>query len=114
MKDIPDVHGDKIFNIISFSVKFGQQAMFRFASNLLVGLLSLTGFGIITQVFSKLITSYQAISRLVIGSSLLGISYNIYNKSNTIDVKQENIVFDYYMYIWKIFYICYILLPFIK
>lgn len=43
MKDVPDVKGDKIFKISSFSVKLGQEKVFRFACSLLTLLLASTG-----------------------------------------------------------------------
>lgn len=43
MKDVPDAHGDRIFDIRSFTVRIGQKRVFRTMKNLLVGLFGVSG-----------------------------------------------------------------------
>lgn len=44
MKDVPDIRGDLIYKIPSFSVKLGAKKMFRIAYRLLYSLLGITSF----------------------------------------------------------------------
>ena len=41
MKDVPDAHGDRIFDIKSFTVRIGQKRVFHTMKNLLIALFGL-------------------------------------------------------------------------
>ncbi|KAL2232842.1 UNVERIFIED_CONTAM: Homogentisate phytyltransferase 1, chloroplastic, partial [Sesamum indicum] len=92
-KDIPDIAGDKIYGIQSFSVRLGQERVFWICISLLemayaVALL----VGATTScIWSKWIT--------VIGHTLLGLL--LWDRAKSIDLKSKASITSFYMFIWK-------------
>ncbi|GFP96910.1 probable homogentisate phytyltransferase 1 chloroplastic [Phtheirospermum japonicum] len=73
-KDIPDIVGDKIYGIQSFTVRLGQEK--------------------------------------VIGHTLLGLL--LWNRAKSIDFKSKASITSFYMFIWKLFYAEYLLIPLVR
>ena len=113
MKDAPDVEGDLIYKIPSFSVQLGAGKMFRFAWKLLFGLLTCSS----TACIYLLGKDYGAIGvgrrlgRLGLGGILAAIALDAKRRAVTIRGSDSKKIFDYYMYTWNVFYACYALLP---
>ncbi|XP_011069932.1 homogentisate phytyltransferase 1, chloroplastic isoform X1 [Sesamum indicum] len=105
-KDIPDIAGDKIYGIQSFSVRLGQERVFWICISLLemayaVALL----VGATTScIWSKWIT--------VIGHTLLGLL--LWDRAKSIDLKSKASITSFYMFIWKLFYAEYLLIPLVR
>lgn len=132
MKDVPDIRGDLIYKIPSFSVKLGAKKMFRIAYRLLYSLLGITSF---ITFFSYLTTSSisgnflissltSSISRftsvlqntsstmkLLISVIFFMMTYDVRSRAKKIEADNPDKVFSYYMHIWNIFYLCYLVLP---
>jgi len=113
MKDVPDIKGDQLFDIPSFSVQQGSKKMFNIAKTILLGLL-------ISSASSSLVMlglQYNTISnitkgcRVALSLILLAISADLGRKAMKVDTDNSKQIFDYYMYVWVIFYACYLLLP---
>jgi homogentisate phytyltransferase/homogentisate geranylgeranyltransferase len=113
MKDVPDIKGDQLFDIPSFSVQLGSKKMFNIAKTILLGLL-------ISSALSSLVMlglQYNTISnitkgcRVALSLILLAISADLGRKAMKVDTDNSKQIFDYYMYVWVIFYACYLLLP---
>lgn len=105
-KDIPDIVGDKIFGIQSFTVRLGQQKVFwiciwllemAYAVALLVGASS-------TFLWSRYIT--------VLGHAIL--SSLLWNRAKSVDLSSKAEITSFYMFIWKLFYAEYLLIPLVR
>ncbi|KAL6965229.1 hypoxanthine-guanine phosphoribosyltransferase, partial [Sarracenia purpurea var. burkii] len=105
-KDIPDIDGDKIFGIRSFTVRLGQKRVFwicisllemAYCVALLVGAAS-------SSLWSKYIT--------VLGHTILASI--LWNRAKSIDLKSKAAITSFYMFIWKLFYAEYMLIPLVR
>lgn len=121
MKDVPDIQGDKMFQISSFSVKLGAKTMFDIAWRLLVFLLVTTSMGsistlIVPQIMnvSPAATRVTTICRITLALVLNLFAIDVTKKANKVDIDKPNMIFKYYMHIWNIFYACYFLLPLVR
>ncbi|PKA56909.1 putative homogentisate phytyltransferase 1, chloroplastic [Apostasia shenzhenica] len=105
-KDIPDIEGDRVFGIRSFSVRLGQKRVFWICVYLLqmaysvaiaVGATS-------TCLWSKLIT--------VIGHAALGSI--LWTNARAVNLTSKTAITAFYMFIWKLFYAEYLLIPLVR
>ncbi|XP_073305044.1 homogentisate phytyltransferase 1, chloroplastic isoform X1 [Primulina huaijiensis] len=105
-KDIPDIVGDKKYGIQSFTVRLGQEKVFwvciflleiAYAVALLVGATS-------SCTWSKWTT--------VIGHTILGLL--LWNRAKSTDLKNKVAITSFYMFIWKLFYAEYLLIPLVR
>ena len=113
MKDVPDVAGDSIANIRSFSVRVGQKTIFKKARQLLSILLYGFGFGFLNGTRYAPDTTVF-LCRAVVGFAAMFAGFKVRQKSFGVDPEDSNQVYDYYMYLWKIFYLSYFALPFAR
>ncbi|KAL6508998.1 hypoxanthine-guanine phosphoribosyltransferase [Orobanche gracilis] len=105
-KDIPDIVGDKIYGIQSFTVRLGQERVFWICI-LLLEMAYAVGFfvGITSSsTWSKWTT--------VIGHTLLGLL--LWNRAKSFDWKSKASLTSFYMFIWKLFYAEYLLIPLVR
>ncbi|XP_021724962.1 homogentisate phytyltransferase 1, chloroplastic-like [Chenopodium quinoa] len=105
-KDIPDMEGDRIFGIRSFTVRLGQKRVFwicisllqiAYAVAILVGASS-------SFLWSKLIT--------VVGHGILAAM--LWRSANSTDLSSKVAITSFYMFIWKLFYAEYLLIPLVR
>ncbi|KAL6539683.1 hypoxanthine-guanine phosphoribosyltransferase [Orobanche hederae] len=92
--DIPDIVGDKIYGIQSFTVRLGQERVFWICILLLEMAYAVAFFVGITSssTWSKWTT--------VIGHTLLGLL--LWNRAKSCDWKSKASITSFYMFIWKI------------
>ncbi|XP_057497933.1 homogentisate phytyltransferase 1, chloroplastic-like [Actinidia eriantha] len=105
-KDIPDIDGDKIFGIRSFTVRLGQQRVFWICISLLemaYGVAVLVGAAS-SCLWSKYIT--------VLGHAILASI--LWNRAKSIDFQSKAAITSFYMFIWKLFYAEYLLIPLVR
>ncbi|PIA40843.1 hypothetical protein AQUCO_02400119v1 [Aquilegia coerulea] len=105
-KDIPDIDGDKIFGIQSFTVRLGQKKVFWTCIYLLemaYGVALLVGAAS-SCLWSKLIT---VIGHIILGSIL-------WYRAKSTDLKSKDDITSCYMFIWKLFYAEYLLIPLVR
>ncbi|KAG9456347.1 hypothetical protein H6P81_000855 [Aristolochia fimbriata] len=105
-KDIPDIDGDRIFGIRSFSVRLGQKRVFwtciyllemAYTVAVMMGLAS-------SCIWSKVAT--------VLGHIILaGI---LWTRAQSIDLKSKAAITSFYMFIWQLFYAEYLLIPLVR
>ena len=121
MKDIPDIVGDRLFSIPSFSVKLGAKRVFDFAWQLLFSLLSLSAFACSASVIPTLL--HAGANKAVLGNNLsrvassvvlFALSKDVKKRASVVKPEDSDSVFKYYMQMWNIFYACYIILPFLR
>ncbi|XP_031261321.1 homogentisate phytyltransferase 1, chloroplastic-like [Pistacia vera] len=105
-KDIPDIEGDKIFGIRSFTVRLGQERVFWTCISLLqmaYGVAILVG-ATSSFVWSKIIT--------VLGHGMLASI--LWNRAKSVDLKSKTAITSCYMFVWKLFYAEYLLIPLVR
>uniref|UniRef100_A0A0E0LE84 Homogentisate phytyltransferase n=1 Tax=Oryza punctata TaxID=4537 RepID=A0A0E0LE84_ORYPU len=93
-KDIPDIEGDRIFGIKSFSVRLGQNKVFWIC----VGLLEMAYcVAILMGATSACLWSKYA---TVAGHAILAAI--LWNRSRSIDLTSKTAITSFYMFIWKV------------
>lgn len=113
MKDVPDAHGDRIFNIRSFTVRLGQKRIFGTMKNLLTLLFGVFGGAMIRwTTLAPLMTA--AVRRGLVGLACLSAGWTVNNAAKGVNAEDSGEVYNYYMYLWKLFYLSYLVLPFAK
>ncbi|MEH1868155.1 MAG: homogentisate phytyltransferase [Nostoc sp.] len=102
-KDIPDIEGDRLYNINTFTIKLGPQAVFNLAlwvitvcylAIILVGVLHIAS---INPIF--LITAH------------LGLLVWMWWRSLAVDLQDKSAIAQFYQFIWKLFFIEYLIFP---
>jgi homogentisate phytyltransferase / homogentisate geranylgeranyltransferase len=113
MKDVPDVLGDRVANVRTFSVRVGPQRIFHASRYLLTSLFGACamafGMGAAQQAVSK--SWWRAASRLVVMGSAAWAARSVHCQAARIDPESPSMVYQYYMHLWKLFYLCYLVLP---
>jgi homogentisate phytyltransferase/homogentisate geranylgeranyltransferase len=121
MKDVPDLKGDQISNIRTFTVRIGPQKIFHAMRRLLFLLLSSTSMAFAWGTASALHLSSSAsslstlaLSRACISLLALYMALQSRRKGLNVNAQDGKEVYNYYMYLWKIFYQSYLVLPFAR
>ncbi|KAL7522926.1 hypothetical protein ACHAWX_007662 [Stephanocyclus meneghinianus] len=113
MKDVPDATGDRIFNIRSFTVRVGQKRVFRTMKNLLTILFATVGVALVQR--AVIATSVGvAIRRGLVGLGCLVAGWSTKWEAREVDAEDSSEVYSYYMHLWKLFYLSYLAMPFVK
>ncbi|KAH9798877.1 homogentisate phytyltransferase 1 [Citrus sinensis] len=106
LKDLHDVDGDKEFGIETLSVKLGKERVFW----LCVYMLSIAyGAAVVVGASSSILLSklLTIISHCILASSL-------WLRARTVDLSSNTSTFSFYMFIWKLYYVEYLLIPFVR
>jgi homogentisate phytyltransferase/homogentisate geranylgeranyltransferase len=115
MKDVPDVAGDEQSNIRSFSVRAGQVRIFHTMRRLLMLLFASVGTGFVYQAAKAVpISIGLAVSRMGVGTASFAAIQSVRHQAKDVNPKDSAQVYKYYMHLWKIFYLCYLALPFAR
>ncbi|KAK8970108.1 hypothetical protein KSP40_PGU020517 [Platanthera guangdongensis] len=105
-KDIPDIDGDRIFGIRSFTVRLGQKPIFwacvylleiAYTVAIVIGATS-------TSLWSKFAT--------VLGHAFLASI--LWNNARSATLTSKTDITSFYMFIWKLFYAEYLLIPLVR
>lgn len=122
MKDVPDARGDALFNIRSFTVRIGTKNVLKAMRRLLASLF--LGVGILfTRGAASSIKTMETstvglgtvVSRCIVAVSSIFAAYSVREESKKVDdADVPTQVYDYYMFLWKLFYISYLILPFAR
>lgn len=102
-KDVPDLEGDKQYNINTFTLVIGKPAVF----NLSRGVITVCYFGmVVAGLFwlTSLNVSFFVTSHLI----LLGL---LWWRSRNVDLSEKSAIADFYQFIWKLFFLEYLLFP---
>ncbi|XP_031374149.1 homogentisate phytyltransferase 1, chloroplastic-like isoform X1 [Punica granatum] len=105
-KDIPDIDGDKLFGIQSFTVRMGQKRVFWICISLLemAYVVAILVGSISPGLWNKVIT--------VLGHAVLATT--LWARAKSLDLKSKAAITSFYMFIWKLFYAEYLLIPFVR
>ncbi len=102
-KDIPDIEGDRQYNINTFTIKLGVFAVFNLARWVLtICYIGMIIFGVVWSANINLI--FLLISHLF----PLGIMWWL---SQKVDLQDKRAIADFYQFIWKLFYLEYLVFP---
>mmetsp|Transcript_12012 Transcript_12012/g.15180 ORF Transcript_12012/g.15180 Transcript_12012/m.15180 type:complete len:411 (-) Transcript_12012:166-1398(-) len=115
MKDVPDVEGDRENDIKSFSVRFGQARMFKLGRRLMSLLVWFSGLGFLggASWVSKQ-NPELAVLRAVLGVVCIIVGASVQEKASKVKPEDSKQVYNFYMFLWKVFYGSYLFLPFAK
>ncbi|MGK7950053.1 MAG: homogentisate phytyltransferase [Xenococcaceae cyanobacterium] len=102
-KDVPDLEGDKIFNIRTYTLILGKSAVF----NLSRGVITLCYLG---MVYAGLFWFDSFNSGFFIGYHLVLLGL-LWWRSQEVDLEQKRAIADFYQFIWKLFFLEYLLFP---
>ncbi len=102
-KDIPDMEGDRQFNISTFSLQLGKKIVFELSFALLVG-----NYLLITALGSFYLKPFNSL--ILITAHLMVLALFFYQRAR-VDLKSNDEIYDFYQFIWKLYYLEYILLP---
>lgn len=105
-KDLPDIKGDEQAGISTFGVRFGVKSVFDICVSLLVGAYAVAVvFGLSASVWW---------STLVIPAGHTALAAFLLHKAKAVNVNRRSDLTDFYMFIWKLFYLEYALIPFLR
>lgn len=102
-KDVPDLEGDRKYNINTFTLVIGKPAVF----NLSRAVITVCYFGMIgAGLFwlTSLNVGFFITSHLV----LLAL---LWWRSRNVDLEEKSAIADFYQFIWKLFFLEYLLFP---
>ena len=102
-KDVPDLEGDKKYNINTFTLVIGKPAVF----NLSRGVITVCYFGMIGAGLFWL-TSLNVGFFITSHIALLGL---LWWRSRDVDLSEKRAIADFYQFIWKLFFLEYLLFP---
>ncbi|KAJ8774257.1 hypothetical protein K2173_009688 [Erythroxylum novogranatense] len=106
LKDIPDTNGDSIHGIQSFSVSLGPKRVFWVCVNML---LLAYGAAVVVGASSSFLPSKLA---TMLGHCTLAAI--LWVRARSVDISSKEATTSFYMFIWKLFYIEYFLIPFVR
>ncbi|BAC88224.1 homogentisate phytyltransferase [Gloeobacter violaceus] len=102
-KDIPDMEGDRRFAITTFSLRLGK----RFVFDLSCWLLAATY--LLVSALSTLFLSPAGITfLLVFHTAMLAV---FFYRRGQVDLKDNAEITDFYQFIWKLYYVEYLVYP---
>eukprot|EP01082_Thalassiosira_pseudonana_P014088 g12098.t1 g12098 contig6:1212761-1214110(+) len=113
MKDVPDARGDRIFNIKSFTVRVGQKRVFHAMKNLLTVLFGVVGGGMMKYA-TMAPTRGASLRRGLVGLGCWIAGWSTNQEAREVNAEDSGKVYNYYMHLWKLFYLSYLALPFVK
>ncbi|XP_042496826.1 coumarin 8-geranyltransferase 1b, chloroplastic-like [Macadamia integrifolia] len=106
-KDVPDVDGDKEGAIVTSSTKLGKERALSLGINIL---LIAYGLGMIMGVSSSSSLLFKLIT--ILGHSAIAAVLMLHSRS--VDLTDKLSAQSFYMFIWKLVYAEYLLLPFVR
>ncbi|MGB3208123.1 MAG: homogentisate phytyltransferase [Crinalium sp.] len=102
-KDIPDIDGDRQYNITTFTIKLGAAAVF----NLARWVLTICYLGMI--VAGVLLLPNVNSTFLVVSHLLLLVV--MWWQSKEVNLQDKSAIANYYQFIWKLFFLEYFIFP---
>jgi homogentisate phytyltransferase/homogentisate geranylgeranyltransferase len=102
-KDIPDIKGDREYHITTFTIHFGAKAVFNLARWILTGCylgMVILGWWLLPGV-NPIFVAIAHITALII----------LWWRSLSVDLENQAAIAAYYQFIWKFFFLEYLLFP---
>jgi homogentisate phytyltransferase/homogentisate geranylgeranyltransferase len=102
-KDIPDMEGDKLYNITTFTLQLGQPAVF----NLTLWVLTVSYVGMIFLGMLRI----AEVNPIFLFISHIIVLIMMWRHSRRVDLEDKNAISQFYQFIWKLFFIEYLIFP---
>jgi homogentisate phytyltransferase / homogentisate geranylgeranyltransferase len=115
MKDVPDVKGDHLSNVRTFSVRLGPARVYRWMQKLLTTLFWAVGLALFRG--SAMGTSgnmWARGGRVIAGSCSMLAGFSVQREAAPVDPENPKEVYQFYMHLWKLFYLSYLVLPLLR
>lgn len=103
LKDIPDLEGDRQYNITTFTIQIGKKAVF----NLALWILTICYTGMITASLFHL-TKVNELFLLITHLAALTL---MWFRSFSVDLEDKAAISGFYQFIWKLFFLEYLIFP---
>jgi homogentisate phytyltransferase/homogentisate geranylgeranyltransferase len=102
-KDIPDMEGDKQYNITTFTIELGKQAVFNLARWVIT--VCYVGMAVAGGLWLDSVNPvFLVITHLV----ALGL---MWWRSLSVDLQDKSAIAQFYQFIWKLFFLEYLIFP---
>lgn len=102
-KDVPDLEGDKKYNITTFTILLGKETIFNIAR----WVITFCYLGIIVSgYFFRFSANYIV---LILGH--LGLLILLWWRSQNVNLAEKSEIASFYQFIWKLFFLEYLLFP---
>ncbi|MEH1837657.1 MAG: homogentisate phytyltransferase [Nostoc sp.] len=102
-KDIPDMEGDRLYNISTFTIKLGSQAVF----NLALWVITACYIGMISVGVLRV----DSINPIFLVITHLALLVWMWLRSLAVDLQDKSAIAQFYQFIWKLFFIEYLIFP---
>lgn len=102
-KDIPDLEGDRQYNISTLTIRLGSRRVFQIAR----WVLTLCYGGMILAAFWPL----PGINGTILGWSHSLLLIALWVRSQTVNLQARSSIAQFYQFIWKLFFLEYLLFP---
>ncbi|KAH9715672.1 homogentisate phytyltransferase 1 [Citrus sinensis] len=106
IQDVPDVDGDRKFDIQTLSVIVGRERVFWFCVYMM-----LTAYGAAILVGAS---SSFPLSKLVTVICHSILAFILWLRAKTVDLSSNASTLSFYMFIWKVHYVEYLLIHFVR
>lgn len=103
-KDMPDTEGDAQYQIATLSLSWGKEAVFSLTKWLLLSLY-------IGLALAAMILNLSGINAPLLALSHAVIAIILYWRSNQINLAEMESVTDFYQFIWRLFFLEYLIFP---
>lgn len=113
VKDVPDVKGDAMFGIRSFSVRFSPKRVLDSAVMLLCGSFCASAAALALGAVTA-VTALDAVRRGGMAAGALLTARLIWRRKCTVDAVDRAGVYSFYIWLWRFFYGAYLALPFAR
>jgi homogentisate phytyltransferase / homogentisate geranylgeranyltransferase len=102
-KDIPDMEGDRLYNISTFTIQLGGQAVF----NLALWVITVCYLGMIIVGVLRV----ASVNPIFLVITHLGLLIWMWLRSLAVDLEDKSAIAQFYQFIWKLFFIEYLIFP---
>ncbi|MDZ7958467.1 MAG: homogentisate phytyltransferase [Aulosira sp. DedQUE10] len=102
-KDVPDMEGDRLYNIRTLTIQLGTQAVF----NLALWVLTICYLGMILVGVLHL----APVNTLFLVITHLVVLCIMWVRSLAVDLQEKSAIAQFYQFIWKLFFIEYLIFP---
>jgi len=102
-KDVPDLEGDKQYNITTFTLLLGKSTI-----------LNITRLIITTCYIGVMLASWRwlpDVNPLFVGMTHSVLLLLVWWRSQNVDLENKSAIAQFYQFIWKLFYLEYLLFP---
>ncbi len=102
-KDIPDLEGDRQYNISTLTIRLGAVSVFNLARTVLTGCY----LGMMGAAFFL----YPEVNPVFLVTTHLILLSVLWWRSTTVDLSQKTAIAQFYQFIWKLFFLEYFMFP---